>query len=78
MVSFSPRSLLWLSTVCIRIFIVLTEIPRLLLYDERFILLVIPGRITHNYVDNPPTLKFFGYPAFRGNFFHDVVCALRD
>lgn len=38
------------------------------LYDECFILLVIPVRITNNYVENPPTLKFL-LPRFQGRFF---------
>lgn len=45
------------------------------LYDECFILLVIPVRITNNYVENPPTLKFL-LPRFQGRFFfsHGIVC----
>lgn len=81
MASFCPRSLLWLSTVCIwkKFLALLKCLPPL--YDECFILLVIPGRITNNYVENS-LLKFFATPLSGGSFFffffNGIVCALRD
>lgn len=59
-------------------FLALFENAHPLLYDEYFILLVIPVRITNNYVENPQPLKFFATPLSGDFFFMALLRILRD